>query len=362
MKIIDRYLVRSVLKTSLATLFICALLLIAVELFSQMNEIMNNLVPLSSLVALSVLALPEYLMMVAAISFLFGVTFTLSQLQANNEMIMLYNSGFSYARVVSPIIICSIVVTLVFFVFSESVSIRATVGHDMLSEELFGRSSTTDNRNITMRDIDGNTLIYASRYDDESHRLYNVLIAETDEEGNIIRRLSAARGDYDEYKGYWIFSDAILYLVSDGLASGKVLSQYEYETFNIEPRLFRNVSGRISTMDYQVAIDYLERMKHLDIEVWQSGATEFYQRLLAPFAILILVIISCSTSYQFKRNVFLFSVIQSLCIAVVYYVAVMVATIMGQQGVLSPLASVIFPLVVIILLTVAMRLLGRRNA
>ena len=96
MKILDRYIAFSILRTSLAALVICTLLIIAVNMFSSMNNYVTNSVDLMTILYLAVLGTPEYLMMASSVSFLFGTTFFLSQLESNNEMIMLLNAGISY--------------------------------------------------------------------------------------------------------------------------------------------------------------------------------------------------------------------------------------------------------------------------
>ena len=162
MKILDRYIAFSILRTSLAALVICTLLIIAVNMFSSMNNYVTNSVDLMTILYLAVLGTPEYLMMASSVSFLFGTTFFLSQLESNNEMIMLLNAGISYRRVCGTVMIMTLIVTLLFSLFSETVLIDASVEHDRLSRELFGQSSTQDSRDISLSDLEGRYIINAS--------------------------------------------------------------------------------------------------------------------------------------------------------------------------------------------------------
>ena len=65
-------------------------------------------------------------------------------------------------------------------------------------------------------------------------------------------------------------------------------------------------------------------------------------------------------NYNFKKNVLLFAIIQSLSIAVIYYVADMVFSIMGHQGAVAPIVAVIMPIVMTILLSLVISMIGRR--
>ena len=138
------------------------------------------------------------------------------------------------------------------------------------------------------------------------------------------------------------------------------MSTFEEPLFNPEPRLFRSQNTQIDTMDRATAKDYLARLLQSDRTTWQEKATDYYRRLAKPIAIFVLMVISVCINYRFKKNVLLFSVIQSLSIAVVYYVADMVFSIMGHQGAVTPLQAVILPMILTIALSAVISLLGRK--
>ena len=356
MKIVTRYITTSILKTAIITLLVCVLLVLAVELFSSMNKIVTSSTNIAQIIKLSILGLPEYLMMVASVSFLFATTFFLSQLQANNELIMLYNTGFSYAKIAIRVVVLGIVVTTLFFYFSETVMIDAKIAHNRLSDELFGLSGTTDSRNITLSDLDSNYVIHTSRFNSETNTIYNATLIKKEE--NVIKLRVVS--DYAKYssEGYWIFFSSRIYERDNNLLITSYLDEYPVKDFTLEPRLFKNANNDVTTMDREDAINYLKRIKTLDRDSYYQAATDFYQRIFSPFSILILMVISVSMNYRFKKNVFLFSIIQSLCTAVVYYVALMVFTISSSQGITEPYLSVLLPIIIVTVLSIFVRTLG----
>ncbi len=357
MKIVTKYITRSVFRTAVITLFVCVMLVLAVELFSSMNSIVNNSVSFADIMRLSILGLPEYLMMVVSVSFLFATTFFLSQLSANNELIIFYNTGMSYRKIASRVIVLGIIVTVFFFFFSETVMIDAKLEHDKLSDELFGLSGTSDSRNITLSDPEDSYVIHASRYNEETETIYAVTMIET-ENNKIMRRLTADSAVYLHDEGYWRFYRARLWTAEgQGLVSS-YSDVHDDPMITIEPRLFRNYSNDVTTMERNDAINYLRRLEKLDRASWYVSATDFWQRIFSPFSILILMVISVSMNYRFKKNVFLFSIILSLCTAVVYYVSIMVFTISSSQGVTEPYMSVLAPVLIVSVLSLIMRAIG----
>ncbi len=358
MRILTRYIITSIMRTAFVTILIFALLLAAVELFSKMDSIMHSEVPLHLLVEYTVLSIPEYMLMAASISLLFAVTYFLSSLSANNELIPLLNAGISPLRLRLPVMVLAIILTFLGSLFQEHAVIAAAGRHDELETELFGSSSTRDTRNIVLSDEDG-FLIYTRRFSEATGEIRDPVLVQTDGD-RIIRRVQASRARFEEDPGYWVFTDATVYTIDDSSITAESCSTYSDPLFDLDPRLFRSQNTAIETMDRDTALDYLERLWESDRATWQEKATDYYRRVASPLAILTLMFIAVSMNYNFKKNVLLFSVIQSLSIAVIYYVADMVFSIMGHQGAASPLAAVLFPIVLTVLLSLVISLLGRK--
>ena len=198
MKILTRYTISSILKTAIVTIMIFAMILAAVELFSKMDQIMHGNVAVPSLILYIILSLPEYLLMAASISFLFAVTYYLSTLTANNEMIPILNAGVSPVRIRLPIIILAVILTILGSLFQEHTVISAVNMHDELETELFGASSTRDTRNIVLTDEDG-FLIYTQRFSEATGEIYSPVLVKT-ENGIIEERIESDRARYDEEK------------------------------------------------------------------------------------------------------------------------------------------------------------------
>ena len=358
MNILTRYTLSSIIKIAIVTILIFAAILAAVELFSKMDQIMHGGVEIPSLIEYIILSLPEYLMMVASISFLFAVTYFLSTLTANNEMIPILNAGVSPVRLRRPIILLAIVLTILGSLFQEHTVIAATNRHDELETELFGASSTRDSRNIVLTDDDG-FLIYTQRFSETTGEIYNPVLVRSNN-GIIQSRVEADRAHFDEDKGWWIFEGARIYEINGRDVNTEYRAVYEEPLFDPEPRLFRSQNTSIETMDRTTAEEYLARLWTSDRTTWQEKATDYYRRLGSPLAILVLMFISVTMNYNFKKNVLLFSVIQSLSIAIIYYVADMVFSIMGHQGAVTPIMTVIAPLILTGLLSLVISLLGRK--
>ena len=74
-----------------------------------------------------------------------------------------------------------------------------------------------------------------------------------------------------------------------------------------------------------------------------------------------MIMIACSINYRFKKNVLFFSLVCSICVAVVYFVVQMMTVMMADQGVIAPQLGTLIPFAVIILIATVMGLIMRRQ-
>jgi Predicted permeases len=340
MRISTRHTLSSILKTAFAALLIFVAFIAVVELFSKMDAIMNNHVPVSALIKNILLGLPKYMMMAISVSFLFAVTFFLSQLQANNELIALYNAGLSRRRIVFPILVMTLLLSIILTAFNETVGIKINAMHESSEETLFGSGSSSLS-NISVRDPESGLICYAGSFSEKKSTLYNVNVLIPTDCG-IEERVNASRAVFDG-EG-WRFENGRDYRINeDGTVDSAFFDLLIVDAFRFSPKVFNNLSGKIESMEFNVALEYLQKTREVNSEAYYEYATSFMQRLFSALPLFILVLISVLINYNFKKNILLFSILQSLCTAVVYYVAVMVTTIMGNQGIIAPYMTVLFP-------------------
>ncbi len=355
MKIIDRYIIKSILKTAFAAIMIFALLLAAVELFMKMDQIMRGDIPIMSLLHYLSLSIPEYLMMVTSLSLLFATTYFLSSLSANNERIALLNAGLSPWRLREPVIVLAIILTLLGMCYQELLLNKVTTDKNRLELELFGLSSTQDMRNIVLKSENG-YLIYTKAFSESREEIYSPVLVRYDGD-RLVLRLEAESAKYSD--GKWSFKNAKLYMLTDDDFSSRLESAWIESDFDMPIHLFRSQNLNIETMEGRDARDYLKRLYIADRTEWQAKATDYYRSAFQPLAIFTLMLISVLMNYSFKKNVLLFSIIESLSIAVVYYVADMVFSIAGHQGAIAPYLTVVLPILVTAALSFVISLTSR---
>ena len=100
MKLIDRYITTSIIKISIVSIALIVLVMTLFDMFSNLERYVNMEVPLLQMVVLTVLEAPNAVVIALGPALLFSTTYVLSMLQANNELIVIYNAGLPYRRLI----------------------------------------------------------------------------------------------------------------------------------------------------------------------------------------------------------------------------------------------------------------------
>ena len=355
MKILDRYIIKSILKIGIVAILVFAMILVAVELFSKMDSIMTGSISFNSILQYAILSVPQYLMMVSSLAFLFATTYFLSMLSANNERIALLNAGLGKTRLALPIIILAVVISVLSIGLKEKVINPLISKHDTLGQELFGLSGSNDTRNIVLKDDNG-YLVYTRKFISNEKIILDPVIVKT-ENGEIKTRIEGEVGRY--INGQWIIEEAKCYSIDKNGVTITTLSTLTLSDLNLEPEFFQSENLNIETMSFNTALSYLKKLEKTSPQAWQEKCTDWLRSLFSPWAIFVLMTVSATMSYSMKKNVLLFSIIQSLCIAIVYYVSDMVFSIASHQGTIHPIMSVLLPVVITISINFILDKLGR---
>ena len=275
LRTLDRYTVTSILKTGIVTSLLACLMLMGVDLFSNLDLYMSHNVGFAKAFSVTILYFPEAFLLALGPSFLFAVTYQLSMLHAHNEIMNVLNSGVSLSRIVRPIIVLAVLLSCFYFLFNETVAIPSSNEKALQKENITRDTNSTNNQDIALSDMQSGYMVYAAIYSDVDQTLFDVSLVESDEHGGLIRRTDAYRAVYNKETGLWTFYDAYVYTPKPDGVAVEHIGDYENSVLRLEPQLFRNVSNEISTMSLKLAKAYLDRMKTLNPEQYASMGTEY---------------------------------------------------------------------------------------
>ncbi|POQ98230.1 hypothetical protein AU468_14055 [Alkalispirochaeta sphaeroplastigenens] len=352
MKLLCRYLLGTFLWTLFISLSFFVLIVQLVELFAHLVQYLDLEVPLSRILQVQLLFLPQAVTYALPMALLFAVAFTLGSFYAHNELVAVFGGGLPLWRFVLPLITLGVLLSAGLFLFTEFVSIESLRQKNALSRELLHITRTHSNTDITVRDPRGRFIYSAEYYNDRAESLSRVTVIERDDQGRFRRRISAATG---RWKGeHWIWEEGVLFTLGnssvsdDPGASGDSqavdgIEARPFETlsesvFTQPPGSFRRITQDIDEMRLREAREWAGTLRNAG-QPFRKALTDYYSRYSYALTPLVVVLLSSSLGGKFRKNILLMSLLVSLVVTVVYYVSSMILGLMAGNGLISPLAG-----------------------
>ena len=193
MKIIDRYIGKELLVTSLFAVVVLSLVLVLGNVFKQLLDLLvNQDVPLEFILSFIGYILPFSLTFTIPWGFLTAVLLVFGKLSAENELIALKSNGVSVPRICYPLAVLALVASLICLWINVSVAPRAqtkmknAIFNIVTSNpiSMFGSDQVID-------EFPGKK-IYVERK--EGTNLYNILVFELGDGNLPVRVVQAQRG------------------------------------------------------------------------------------------------------------------------------------------------------------------------
>lgn len=359
MNILRRHTLYEILKVGLVTEVIATLMLVAADLFMNLEMFTSYDASAGQIIKASLLYAPEAFLLAMGPAFLFSVTYYLSMLHSNNEIMSVYNSGVSYRKLIRPILVLSLVLGLLSFFVNENVAIPLSLKKTQLTEMITqGSENSSNNTRIALSDPQSGYLVYARNYYDNIKLLSSVTLIRNAQD--CLSRADAKSATWNDVEGRWVLSDVrLIEKSSDNSVKESTYSELELDDFTLEPRYFSRMTNEMTTLDLESAFAYLRSIRQLSRSAYCESASVLYKRLLSCLTVTVMVIISCSINYRFKKNILFLSIIFSLCVSVAYYVIQMVTDMLASQGVIEPYLGSLIPLLAVFILSRLMLLIKR---
>lgn len=314
------------------------LILQLVDLFANLWRYINNDVGIREIATVALFYIPKCIAFSLPIASLFSVSFCLGSYQASNELISLFGSGISLRRFTLPILFFGALLCVAGFFFEDQVVIKTYRIKNSLHRKYLNQNPSFNKSQPTVLGENNRLIYYAEYYDDANKTLSELTIIERDDLGNLIRRIDAKSGQWQE--DYWVLKEVRLFFWDEG---GRNLtesfrSRYEEERFNASPESFQKNIQSVEEMPIKEAKVWLDSLIRTGL-AYKEPLTDYYRRYSFALTPFIVVLLSASLGGRFKKNILLMSLLASLSLSVIYYVMQMITAILANHGYISPLAG-----------------------
>ncbi len=196
MKIIDRYVGKEILVTSLFAVSVLSLVLVLGNVFKQLLDLLvNHDVPLEYILSFIGYILPFSLTFTIPWGFLTAVLLVFGKMSAENELIALRSNGVSIPRICVPLAVMAVVFSLICLWINVDVAPRA---QENMKNALFHIATSNPiamfSSDQVIDEFPGKKIYVEKK---NGRNLYNILVYNLSEKGEVLTVLHAQQGELE---------------------------------------------------------------------------------------------------------------------------------------------------------------------
>lgn len=352
MKLIE-YLFRKVIPLFFGALVFFALVLILVDLMMNLWNFISNGVSGLKVLRIMALYLPKCLWYSTPIAILFAVSYTLSDLYANNELIAIFASGVSLTHFTFPLLVFAFGMSFALFFFDDKVVVPTYAKKTAEQEEVLKKDKSLNNDKIVILSENGNIIYKAEFYDDQAKRLTSlyVVLRNEDKSLNAVIRADSATWRDD----HWSLAGGIQYTRRGDTLEAHSVTKENLDRLTEPPSTFQNNVISVETVDSKTAKVYIEHLQKAGLP-YAEPLSLYYKKFSFPFILFIVVFLSVGLSGKTRKNVMLMSLASCISAAVLFYVMQMVTMLLAKFGAISPFMGAWFPVFMfVVIATIVLR-------
>jgi len=347
-KLYDRYIFEQVLTTTLVAILLFTVVWIAPEmLLNTIKKVLEGGYTLKTGILVIFYELPNILGKALPVGLLLGSLFTFDKLSKDFELTIFRVAGLSFWRILSPVLLLSLLVTAFCFVtydklipFSESklVAIKKEYSPSQYIYTQKNKANMPTLCVVVSRFNYSNisnviVLDFSEKQYTDLHALSHIYVAKTAE----------------HYPAKWILHDVVEYKISN---NGIFEQINNLKTLDV-------LQGPSAQNAYDLMIYSLKRDRELDNkELWKyvqllkkEGLDEehrfmlnkYLQRFFHPFVCVLLATLGCLLGFSKPREQRLVGFTIAIGCIFLYYITLPFFDLLAEKGILHPFITAIFP-------------------
>ena len=333
MRILDAYLVRRTL-VPLALVFVAFVgIFIIVDLFDRAHHFIDNDVPIRIVLSYYLNYAPLVVVLTAPIAMLLATMLSVGRLSRRNEIMAMKGSGLSLYRILAPILMLAVLLSLGSMIVGETLLPPATRRRLEIEEnDIKKRPDQVVRINVIHIQPDG-TVFLARRFNTKRGILEEVTIEEFDEELTPVRRIDSETAHWTG--DHWVYENGQVREFRGGVEEVTPFRTYETEGDEPSPEDLKTRRLKPEEMGYRELRTYIGRLRASGNDPGDL-AVQLRLKIAFPFVTLIMALLGAPLAAGARRSGFALSFAAALAISFIYYGLLQVGQVLGRQGMMPP--------------------------
>lgn len=345
MKILDRYTLKAYMAPLIWCFGVFIGLYLVLDLLGHLDEILQSKMPLGLLLRYYGTMVPLVFIQVAPFACLMAALYTLSQFNRNSEIMAMRAAGVSPWAISRPLIWMGLFLSLTVLGINETVAPQASLVTHQIKENNLDRPATGKHHKVIQQVQhlaaygQGHTLLYAKTFNPDEKTMSGVVILQHGPDLRLIRKITAESAVWTGE--HWRFiNGTILHFNEQGLTVGRPVP-FPAKVIHAgdRPEILEKAESQASFMNSRDLYRYIEQLGGAAGGTVRKLRVDFYAKLAAPFACLVLTLIGIPFAIQPVRGGAALGLSLGLGIGLVFYGANSILIAFGKAEWLPPLIA-----------------------
>ncbi|MFC1594544.1 LptF/LptG family permease [Candidatus Omnitrophota bacterium] len=343
MRIVDKYIVRSVIASFLGIISIFCFLYIIIDLFTNLEQIIEYNVSLRIIIEYYISFLPIIFIHTSPIACLLSTLFILAKLNSNNEIIALRSAGLNVWQITKSTIVFACIISAIIFWFNERIvpAAMATTNNIKIEHiEPYSEENKKDKiNNLAFYGLE-NRLFFINSFNPKTNTIKGLTILKHDSRQNLRKKVFALEATWQDSKWHCNKCQVYYYDILDK----EYVDYYEEKDLDFPetPTDLLRQHKQVSFMNIRQLQEYINKLTFSGAQsVIRNLTVEMQQKFAYPFSNLIIVLVGLPFALMTRRRKALTftSLGIALGIVFIYYVINAVCVALGKAGVMPPLLA-----------------------
>ncbi|KAF1081485.1 MAG: hypothetical protein GQF41_2291 [Candidatus Rifleibacterium amylolyticum] len=337
-RILDRYIFTQLIGPFLFGFFLFVTIIAIDPLMSALQSIVNENVGLSVMGRWFLNRLPQDMIFTFPMSVLLANLLVFGRMSKDSETTALRAGGTNFFRILVPVIIFALMITIISFIFNELVVPGSNErARNIRRQEIMRLIEPEASENSIMRTSDG-AFAYARKVYEKRGQMEKVLLEYYDNSGVLTKRISAATADWNG--DAWILKHAVVQdYTQNAVPAPESITEIRIDTIEETPEDFARQSKKPTEMSYSELKDRIEayeRAQFMDTTEMRVGLA---MKTSLPFASFFFAIIGASFGLTNNRSGAFIGFGVSILIIFFYYVLMSIFSALGKSGHIPPMLA-----------------------
>jgi lipopolysaccharide export system permease protein len=336
MRILDKYIIRNFLGTLLFALIAFTAIYIIIDVVGFMDKFIDRNVGFLIVAKYYLFYLPYIIILTLPVATLLASLFSVGQLSRYNELIAMQSSGLSLYRILSPLLVLGVIISL-FAVYAGERFVPYTnqqkkETYQTYVDKVNNRNLETQTRDISLQ-IDKNRWLLIGFFDTNENTAFKVSI-QNYQQNQLIKRIDSPRMIWENDR--WRLINGYIRQFIDNKETAEVFEELELQDLRFKPEDIAKVQKKAEEMSYWELKNFIKEVKRTggNPDRW---LVDLYLKIAFPFATFIIILFGAPLASRKTRSGTAISFGISLFICFLYFGIIKVGQSMGHNGTLPPL-------------------------